>query len=108
MQRVTLRVPREAFGEGDPLTWGYAAVVLSQDGFPSAGVWRVRDVLAEAEQWRLGGAPADKNHTRIVDLAWPAVSATSQEGLLSGYAQSSQPVGELQPDSFAQLPMLFP
>jgi len=68
---VTLRVPLSLFGKGaDPAKWGYAAALLSQDGFPAAGVRRVRDVLPQAAQWRMGGGPADTVHTRIMDLAW--------------------------------------
>jgi alpha-amylase/alpha-mannosidase (GH57 family) len=107
-RHVSLRVPRAAFGEGDPSTWAFAAAVLSQDGFPSAGVWRVRDILMEAEQWRLGRAADDTNHTRIIDLAWPSDAGASQETMLSGYSASQQPVGELGPESFARLPMLRP
>ncbi len=105
---VTLRVPRSALGEGfDPLKAGYAAVVLSQDGFPAAGVWRVRDVEAQAAQWRLGGAPSDTNHTRIVDVAWPANAKPSQFDLLSKYPPSTEPnMDKLGPDDFPQIPLL--
>jgi len=41
---VTLRVPLATFGEGDPAAWAYTAAVLGQEGYPSTGVWRVRDV----------------------------------------------------------------
>lgn len=81
--RVVIRVPLHLLGEGDPASWGYAAVVLSQEGFPSSGVRRVRDVHPTAQQWRLGGAPNDINHTRIMDVAWPV--AGEQEELLSSY-----------------------
>ena len=46
---ATLRIPRQVFGEGDPLEWGYVAVVLSQDGFPSTGVWR--SVVVPSPSW---------------------------------------------------------
>jgi carbohydrate-binding DOMON domain-containing protein len=75
--RVTLRIPLRALGEGDPEEWAYTAVVLSQDGFPSPGAWAVRDVEADAAQWRVGGAPDDTNHTRILDLAWPKAASPS-------------------------------
>ena len=107
-QTVSLRVPLAAFGEGDPTRWAYAGVVLSQDGFPSAGVWRVRDVQAETAQWRLGGAPDDKNHTRVIDLAWPAGTDPTQESMLSTYPSSSEPVDALTAEDFAQIPMLYP
>ncbi len=105
--KVTLRVPKSAFGAGDPAGFGYAAVVLSQDGFPAPGVWRVRDVEQSAQQWRFGGAPADSNHTRIIDLAWPKGASPSQEEILSQYKPSQEKdMDKLSPDDFAQLPML--
>jgi len=104
---VTLRVPKEAFGEGDPAQWGYAAVVLSQDGFPSTGVWRVRDIQASNAQWKFGGAPDDVNHTRIIDIAWPADAPGTQEEMLSTYPASSGPVDTLTADDFAQIELLI-
>jgi carbohydrate-binding DOMON domain-containing protein len=105
---VTLRVRLDLFGDGaDPTAWGYAAAVLSQDGFPAPGVRRVREVLSQAEQWRMGGGPADINHTRIVDLAWPTDASPTQEEMLSDYPSfETGDVDALSPDDFAQLPML--
>jgi len=103
---VTLRVPRQVFGEGDPGTWGYVAVVLGQEGFPSTGVWRVRDVEPQAAQWRFGGGPADNNHTRIIDMIWPAEAKPSQEEMLGTYPSSTQPLEQLGPDDFPQLELL--
>ncbi len=107
-QRISLRVPREAFGKGDPTQWAYAAVLLSQDGFPSPGVWRVRDVETNASQWRLGGGPADANHTRILDLAWPGQADVTQQQLLANYTPAAEVVDSLAPEMFAQVPMLRP
>ncbi|RME30837.1 MAG: glycoside hydrolase, partial [Thermoflexia bacterium] len=101
---VTLRVPRSAFGEGDPAAWGYVAAVLSQEGFPSTGVWRVRDVLGQAQQWRFGGGPDDTNHTRIIDLAW--AGTPTQEEILSRYPSSKADIATLGPDDFPQIPLL--
>lgn len=105
---VTLRVPRAAFGDGfDPAKAGYVAVVLSQEGYPAAGVWRVRDVNAKAEQWRLGGAPADTNHTRILDVAWPEAAKPTQAEFLGKYPASQEAnIDKLGPDDFCQLPLL--
>ena len=100
--RVVVRIPLSLLGVGDPATWGYAAVVLSQEGFPSQGVRRVRDVQASAEEFRLGGAPADANHTRIIDVAW-AVEG-EQEALLSSYPGAATLDG-LEPDDFGLVPM---
>jgi carbohydrate-binding DOMON domain-containing protein len=88
-QSVTLRIPRATFGDGDPSTWGYAAAVLGQDGFPATGVWRVRDVNPEAGEYRFGGAAADATHTRIIDLAWAEGAMPEQDEMLSNYTSSS-------------------
>jgi alpha-amylase/alpha-mannosidase (GH57 family) len=106
--KITVKVPKAVLGD-DPENWAYAATVLGQDGFPASGVWRVRDVAEEAAQWRFGGAPAETtNHTRIIDLAWPADAAPSQEEMLSDYASSQESVSQLGPDDFAQVEMLQP
>jgi len=85
---ATLRVPKEVFGGADPNNFGYLAFVAGQEGYPSAGNWRLRDVEAAAAQWRFGGGPADANHTRIIDLAWPADAKPTQEDMLSKYTPS--------------------
>jgi carbohydrate-binding DOMON domain-containing protein len=104
--KVVVRVPIEVLGEGDPTAWGYAMVVLSQEGFPSPGVRRVRDISAVAEQWRGGGAPNDLNHTRIFDVAWAAEG--EQESRLSDYRSvTGGSIDDLSPDDFATLPLLF-
>lgn len=100
---VTLRVPKEAFGEGDPAQWGYVAVVLSQEGYPSTGVWRVRDIQVENAQWKFGGAPDDVNHTRIIDVALPDTSPLTQEELLSDYTASKEAVETLEADDFPKV-----
>jgi hypothetical protein len=106
-QAATLRVPLALFDEGaNPAAWGYAAAVLSQDGFPASGVRRVRDVQPAAEQWRIGGGPDDTNHTRIMDLVWPADASPDQAEILSTYPSSQDAVGSLSPDDFAQIPLL--
>lgn len=80
--RVTVRVPRAALPEAfDPASTGIAAVVLSQEGFPSPGVRRVRDIDPTASQWRGGGAPAGDGHTRIYDAIAP--DGVDQTALLS-------------------------
>ena len=102
LSQITIKVPQDLLGD-DPATWAYTAAILSQDGFPSTGVWRVRDVEPTATQWKLGGAPDDVSHTRIIDLVWRV--AGQQEALLSAYTSSEQ-LSNLTPDDFAQLPML--
>ena len=105
-QTVTIRVPLEVFGEGDPADWGYTAMVMSQDGFPSKGVWRIRDVEGVSSQWRLGGAADDVNHTRIVDLVWPSDSLLTQETMLGEYTSSRDALEALKADDFAQIELI--
>ncbi|HJU52005.1 MAG TPA: glucodextranase DOMON-like domain-containing protein [Acidimicrobiia bacterium] len=103
--RVVARIPLSTFGPGDPASWAYGAVVLSQEGFPSSGVRRVRDVEASAQQFRLGGAPADANHTRIIDVA--SATAGEQEQLLSDYPGASTLDG-LSANDFGLIPLITP
>jgi hypothetical protein len=78
---------------------------MSQEGFPSAGVRRVRDVNPAAEQWKGGGAPDDANHTRIYDLLHPDEGV--QEQLLSDYEPADSVEG-LGPDDYPQVPLVLP
>jgi hypothetical protein len=69
----------------------------------------VRDVEATAKQWRFGGAPEDTNHTRILDLAWPADLAPGQAEMLGSYSPSQETdLDLLGPDDFGQVLMLRP
>jgi len=104
-RKVTIRVPKAILGE-DPAAWAYAAMVLSQEGFPSGGVMRVRDVLLVAEQWRIGGAPSNtSNHTRVMDLVWPEPGI--QESWLSAFEPVSAAQTDLTAADFAQILMFF-
>ncbi len=102
-QRVTIRIPRSILGD-NPEEWKYSAMVLSQEGYPSSGVQRVRDVNQNAEQWRFGGGPADTNHTRVIDLVWS--EAGMQETWLSTYTPSQATQTELTVTDFARVEML--
>jgi hypothetical protein len=115
--KITIRVAKAVLAESlgvetsalDPATWGYLGVVMSQEGYPSSGVWRIRDVEPAAQQWRFGGAPADTNHTRIIDVAYPAELSPTQEEALSTYPASTESdMDALGPDDFAQLLMIRP
>jgi carbohydrate-binding DOMON domain-containing protein len=103
--RVTITVPRSLL-PGDITSWSVAVVMLGQEGYPAAGVWRVRDVNPDAEQWRFGGGPSDVNHTRIIDFLWPAGQEPSQESYLGTYPSSQEDMDALGPDDFPQVPML--
>ena len=99
---VTIRVPRSNFGEGDPATWGYGAAVLSQEGFPTAGVWRVRDGQTTAGQWKFGGVPdGATNYPRIFDLA-----DTGDQAIQLMFTPSTTDVSTLTADDFAQVILL--
>jgi len=103
-QKVTVRVPKSILGD-NPEAWQYAVMVLSQEGYPSGGVQRVRDVNVAAEQWRFGGAPdGATNHTRVIDLVW--AEAGQQEAWLSAFTPSPAQQSELTAADFAQVPML--
>jgi alpha-amylase/alpha-mannosidase (GH57 family) len=104
---ATIEVPLAALGEGDPRTWAYAVVVLSQEAFPSEGVRRVRDVAASASQWQSGGAPNATNHSRILDVLVPAGAALSQEQAQSRYPASQQTdLSKLSADDFGIVPLI--
>jgi hypothetical protein len=104
--RVVVRMARELFPEGDPSTWGYVVGVMSQEGFPSAGVRRIRDVETSAQQWRIGGGDGSLNGTRILDLLWP--SEGEQELMLTAATPiiSGDP-NEFVPDDFAQVELVL-
>lgn len=105
-RRVTIRVPKSIIGE-TPEAWRYAAVVMGQEGFPSSGVMRVRDVAPAAEQWRIGGAPGGStNHTRVVDLVWPEEG--QQEAWLSEFEATDAAQGDLTAENFARILLMQP
>lgn len=104
---VTVRVSIDDMGGGDPAKWAFAVAVLSQDAFPARGVRRVRDIAPTASQWHLGGAPADTNHTRIIDIFTPPDSGITQETSLGAYSPTqTTDVSELDADQFGIVPML--
>ncbi len=103
--KVTIRVPRSVFGDSSPETWAYAAMVLSQDGYPSTGVWRVRDVNESSAQWKFGGASSGNNHTRVIDLVWAQGNSPDQSALLSNFTSNDKTQAELNLEDFALIPM---
>ena len=103
--RVVVRMDRTLFPEGDPSTWGYAVALMSQEGFPSAGVRRVRDVLPSAQQWKIGGGDGSINGTRILDLLWPE-EGVQEEMLTPADSIPSGKPDDLAPDDFAQIEVL--
>ena len=103
--KVTLRIPRSVFGDSSPETWAFAAMVMSQDGYPSTGVWRVRDVSENAAQWKIGGAPTGTNPTRVIDLVWAQGSTPDQAAMLSNFTPVAKTQSELRLEDFALIPM---
>ncbi len=104
--KIQMRLDRSLLGDGDISTWGFAVAVMSQEGFPSSGVRRIRDVEQNAQQWRLGGAPFDINHTRIIDVAW--ATPGDQESALSDYTAVVEAGEDLGPNDFGTLLLLIP
>ncbi|GAB4481689.1 MAG: glucodextranase DOMON-like domain-containing protein [Anaerolineae bacterium] len=105
-RRITVRVPLGTIA-GDPADWAIAVVVLGQEGYPSSGVWRVRDVEASRAQWRFGGAGGQINETRILDVLWPGVGEGAQEDFLTAPpVPAGVALDELTPDDFPQVPSL--
>jgi alpha-amylase/alpha-mannosidase (GH57 family) len=103
--RVIARVPASLLGEGDPAAWGYAVVVMSQEGYPSSGVVRVRDVEEAAGQWRVGGGTGSINDSRILDVLYPDPGV--QEQLLSDYTGvATGSIDDLGPDDFGTVPLV--
>ena len=103
-RKVTILVPKDLLGD-NPTDWKYAVIIMGQEGYPSSGVMRVRDVSTTAEQWRFGGAPSGAtNHTRVIDLVWPAEG--EQEAWLSDFPISSSTQADLTAADFASVPML--
>jgi hypothetical protein len=63
----------------------------------------VRDVEQSAQQFRLGGAPDDANHTRIIDVA--TATEGEQEQLLSEYPAAPS-VDGLSANDFGLIPLI--
>lgn len=101
---IIAKIPLNAI-PGDPLNWTYAVAVLSNDGY---GINNVREISIDSGQWNLGGAPADTNHTRIIDYLWPEGLSPTQEEMLSGYPPSRQDPGSLTTMDFPQVQMYVP
>lgn len=105
-REVSVLVPKSTLAAGTPPErWGFIAAVLSQEGYPSAGVRRVRDVKPEAEQWKIGGGTGSVNDTRILDLAWDGEPA--QESLLANPAPGGSGGADRLPfEAFAAVPFV--
>jgi alpha-amylase/alpha-mannosidase (GH57 family) len=105
---VIVRVPLSFLGDGNPEDWAYAAMVLGQEGYPTEGVWRVRNVAPSKAQWVFGGGTGEANATRIIDLILPVSEEWDQASLLADFEGAFGSLDSLTPDDFAQIPMLTP
>lgn len=104
---VTIIVPKDVFGDGDPVNWGYAVILMGQEGYPSPGVWRIRDIAESNAQWRFGGGSSATNATRILDMVWPADATPTQTEMLSTFTPSTTQADQLTPDDFAQVELIL-
>jgi len=104
---VVIKIPRNSI-PGDPRTFGYLGILLSQEGFPPPNNWRVRDVLAETKQWKFGGGYDGITDTNIIDLAWDKKQPI-QESILSAYKKTEETdLYKIPDDFFARIPMIYP
>jgi alpha-amylase/alpha-mannosidase (GH57 family) len=93
---IITKIPLDAI-PGDPTEWGYAVAVMSNDGY---GINGIREVTPTGGQWALGGAPDDKNHSRIIDYLYPAGLTPMQEQMLSAYTSSQSDPNSLSAADF--------
>lgn len=103
---ITIRIAKSLFDSSSFEEWGYVAVVMGQEGYPTTGVWRIRDVNPVAEQWRFGGAGATTNHTRVIDMAWPEGDSITQMEMLSGFEPLNVSMDKLELDDFAIIELI--
>ncbi|MCX5977279.1 MAG: hypothetical protein NTV33_10765, partial [Coprothermobacterota bacterium] len=104
---VTIKVPKKSLGD-NPADWEYACTVCSQEGYPAPGVWRVREVSATAQQWRIGGGIDGWTDPAILDLVWPAGNKPTQEEMLGSYTPQEGPLASADPSSFALIEWVKP
>lgn len=105
-REVSVLVPKETLAAPTPpVHWGFIAAVLSQEGYPSAGVRRVRDVKPSSEQWKIGGGTGSVNDTRILDLA-RAGEPAQEELLVNPAPGASGGADRLPPEAFAAVPFV--
>ncbi len=105
---VTIRVAKALFENSNPENWGYAVVIMGQEGYPSSGVWRIRDVEENSAQWRFGGAGKSTNHTRVIDMIWPDGLTPTQSEMLSLFTPSNATADQLGVDDYAIIELLKP
>ena len=72
--------------------------VLGQEGYPAQGNLRVREVMAQAAEWRFGGGDDGMYDPNVIDMLVPAGRA--QEEILGAY--------DAKAERLAAVPMVYP
>lgn len=94
---VSITVPKSIIGSPEP-GWGFQVFVLGQEGFPSQGNLRVREVVEQAAEWRFGGGDNGIYDPNVIDMLVPA--GRSQEEMLSDF--------DVKARRLAEVPMVYP
>ena len=72
--------------------------VLGQEGFPVQGNLRVREVMAQAAEWRFGGGDDGMYDPNVIDMLVPA--GRVQGEILGSY--------DVKAERLAIVPMVYP
>lgn len=104
---VSIAVPKSIIGTPEP-GWGFQVFVMGQEGFPSQGNLRVREVMELAAEWRFGGGDNGIYDPNVIDMLAPGVAAgaaaapipRTQESILSAYDTAAR--------KQAEVPMVYP
>jgi len=94
---VIIRVPKSVIGIPEP-GWGFQVFLLGQEGFPSPGYLRVREVEKEAAQWRFGGGTGTDYDPGAIDMLVP--KGECQFTILGTY--------DPEAEEYAVVPMIYP
>ena len=76
---VVIRLPLSVVG----LPEKFNVLIMGQEGYPSEGNWRVRDVTEMGAQWRFGGGSNQPGEPNVIDMLVPP--GQSQSKILKAY-----------------------
>ena len=96
---VSIVVPKSIIGTPEP-GWGFQVFVMGQEGFPSQGNLRVREVVELAAEWRFGGGDNGLVDPNVIDMLAPSGDARTQETILGAYSVGAR--------KQAEVPMVYP
>lgn len=96
---VSIVVPKSIIGTPEP-GWGFQVFVMGQEGFPSQGNLRVREVVELAAEWRFGGGDNGLVDPNVIDMLAPSGDARTQETILGAYSVEAR--------KLAEVPMVYP